>query len=76
VFESERGDEHDLDRDFHARLDHQAFAIGQKRHPVLADRRPVPQGAKAQVTLARGIGADGADRPQQWNRRCGRGQPQ
>jgi len=37
---------------------------------------PVAHGAKAQVTVGRGGGADGEERPKQRGRRCGRGQSQ
>ena len=76
VFEAEHGEEQGFDRDVHVRLDSQAMAVRAECDPMLADRRPAAQGAKAQVTVGRGVGADGQERPNQWDHRCGRRQPQ
>ena len=76
VFESERGEEPDFDRDVHMRLNRQTIAVRPECDPMLADRRAVAQGAKAQVAVGRGVGADGEERPKQRDRRCGRSQPQ
>ena len=76
VCESERRDEQDLDRDIDARLDSEAIAVGPECYPVLTDGRPVAEGAKAQVTMGRAVGAEGTKRPEHADRRCGRGQSQ
>ena len=64
----------DPDSDVDVRVDHQAIAVRPERDAVRPDRRPLPQGAKAQVPLYRGVSAGGVERPQQRHRSRRRGQ--
>jgi hypothetical protein len=68
VRQAEHIEEQDPDSDVDVRVDHQAIAVRPERDAVLADRRPVPQGAKAQAPMCRGVGAGGGERPQQRHR--------
>jgi hypothetical protein len=70
VLQAEHGEEQDPDSDVDVRVDRQAIAIHSERDAVLADRGLMPQGAKAQVLLLRGVRAEARERPQQ--RYCGR----
>jgi hypothetical protein len=64
VRQAEYVEEQDPDSDVDVRVDHQAVAVRPERDAVLADRRPMPEGAKAQVTSGRGVSAGGGERPQ------------
>jgi hypothetical protein len=74
MLQAEHVEEQDLDSDVDVRVDRQAIAIRPERDAVLADRRPLPQGAEAQVPWCRGVSADGGERPQQRHRSRRRGQ--
>jgi hypothetical protein len=64
VLQAKHGEEQDADSDIDVRIDHHAISVHPERDAVLADRRPVPQGAKAQITSRRGARAVGGERPQ------------
>jgi hypothetical protein len=64
VRQAEHVEEQDPDSDVDVRVDHQAIAVRLECDAVLPDRRPVPQGVKAQITSGRGVSAGGGERPQ------------